>query len=307
MQEEVARVMVQKSVKYPGIQLGPRKPKFLHTKIVCLENRMNAHKMRMKHSPQNISVRILLNRQNLLPLGKRNSGGKREMGHQDQLVSELVRDSVITARAGGGGGGCLSADLTSAQPAEDTPMYCAPPYPYIPEKPSPRAIRKGITYPPLGNNNFSEIGRHYPVGRVRGNLAAPPPPCQTPIYIYIYIYIPLPLNLANNNNNNNKQQARLHAVLAIAPSQRYGSSARVAILEPRWCPCQIQVLSQKLTGGGPGRWRQVGRCPPKSAVLGQKQPFFAQNSPQTWAKRPNEGKRWLQPTRGLTLPCQRAL
>ena len=32
------------------------------------------------------------------------------------------------------------------------------------------------------------------------------------------------------------------------------------------------------------------------AVLGQKQPFFAQNSPQTRAKRPNEGKRWLHST-----------
>ena len=42
------------------------------------------------------------------------------------------------------------------------------------------------------------------------------------------------------------------------------------------------------------------------AVLGQKQPFFAQNSPQTRAKRPNEGKRWLQST-CLTSPCQRAL
>ena len=31
----------------------------------------------------------------------------------------------------------------------------------------------------------------------------------------------------------------------------------------RWWPYQIQVLSQKLAGGGPGRWRQVGRCPPQ--------------------------------------------
>ena len=32
-----------------------------------------------------------------------------------------------------------------------------------------------------------------------------------------------------------------------------------------WCPCQIQVLSQKLTGGAPEWGRQVGRCPPKTA------------------------------------------
>ena len=71
---------------------------------------------------------------------------------------------------------------------------------------------------------------------------------------------------------------RLLAVLAIAPSQRFGSFAHVAILEPRWWPCQIQVLSQKLTGGGPGRWRQVGRCPPKSAQFWAKNSHF---SPKT--------------------------
>ena len=61
------------------------------------------------------------------------------------------------------------------------------------------------------------------------------------------------------------------------------------------------------------RWRP-GAVPPSRevpsqscAVLGQKQPFFAQNSTQTRAKRPNEGKRWLEATCGLTLPCQRAL
>ena len=89
-----------------------------------------------------------------------------------------------------------------------------------------------------------------------------------PLYIY---YTPLPLNLANNNN---KQATTTHllAVFAIAPSQRFGSCPYVAILEPRWWPCQIQVLSQKLTGGGPGRWRQLGRCPPKPAQ------FLAKNS-----------------------------
>ena len=52
------------------------------------------------------------------------------------------------------------------------------------------------------------------------------------IYIYIYYYTPLPLNLANK-----QQQARLCAVLAIAPFQRFGSFAHVAIFEPGWCPC----------------------------------------------------------------------
>ena len=92
---------------------------------------------------------------------------------------------------------------------------------------------------------------------------------KTIYWIYIYYYTPLPLNLANNNNN---KQARHHSVLATAPSQRLGLDSTLAILEPRWRPCQIQVWSQKLTGGGPGRWRQVGRCPPKSAQ------FWARNS-----------------------------
>ena len=99
--------------------------------------------------------------------------------------------------------------------------------------------------------------------------------------VYIYYYTPLPLNLANKQqatSNNKQQQARLRAVLAIAPSQGLGPDSTLAILEPRWCPCRIQVLSQKLTGGGPGRWRQVGRCPPKSAQFWAKNSHF---SPET--------------------------
>ena len=96
------------------------------------------------------------------------------------------------------------------------------------------------------------------------------------IYIHIYYYTPLPLNLANKQATTTT--TRLRAVLAIAPSQRFGSFADVAILEPRWCPCQIQVLSQKLTGGGPGRWRHVGRCPPKSVQFWAKNSHF---SPKT--------------------------
>ena len=43
------------------------------------------------------------------------------------------------------------------------------------------------------------------------------------------------------------------------------------------------------------RWRPGAGAPSREvpskicAVLGQKQPFFAQNSPKTRAKRPNEG------------------
>ena len=97
-------------------------------------------------------------------------------------------------------------------------------------------------------------------------------------YKYIYYYTPLPLNLANNKQQQQQATTRHLALLAIAPSQRFGSFAHVAILEPRWWPCQFQVLSQKLTGGGPGRWRQVGRCPPKSAQFWAKNSHF---SPKT--------------------------
>ena len=103
----------------------------------------------------------------------------------------------------------------------------------------------------------------------------------TYIYIYIYYYTPLPLNLANNNNK--QATTRLRAVLAIAPSQRFGSCPYVAILEPRWWPCQIQVLSQKLTGDGPGRWRQVGRCPPKPAQFLAKTALVRVQNSQTKA------------------------
>ena len=63
-------------------------------------------------------------------------------------------------------------------------------------------------------------------------------------------------------------------------THRFGSFLHVAILEPRWCPRQIQVLSHKLTAGGPGPWRQIREVPSQiCADLGQKQPFFAQSSP----------------------------
>ena len=68
-----------------------------------------------------------------------------------------------------------------------------------------------------------------------------------------------------NKQASKQQQALLLSVLTIAPFQRFGLYSTLAILEPRWWPCQIQVFSQKLTGGAPGRGRQVGRCCPKTA------------------------------------------
>ena len=109
------------------------------------------------------------------------------------------------------------------------------------------------------------------------------------IYIYIYYYTPLPLNLANKQATSKQasKQALLLSVLAIAPPHRSGLYSTLAILEPRWWPCQIQVLSQKLTVGAPGRGRQVGRCPPKTAH------FVSQNSlfwPKTAPKASQNGQ-----------------
>ena len=54
------------------------------------------------------------------------------------------------------------------------------------------------------------------------------------------------------------------------------------------------------------RWRPGAVAPSRelpcqiSAVFGQKQPFFAQNGPSKGSKQPNEGKRLLHCTCGLT-------
>ena len=54
------------------------------------------------------------------------------------------------------------------------------------------------------------------------------------------------------------------------------------------------------------RWRPAAVAPSREvpseicAVLGQKQPFFAQDSPSKGSKQPNEGKRLLHCTCGLT-------
>ena len=54
------------------------------------------------------------------------------------------------------------------------------------------------------------------------------------------------------------------------------------------------------------RWRPGAVAPSREvpsqicAVLGQKQPFFAQNSPSKGSKQPNEGKQLLDSTCGLT-------
>ena len=83
-----------------------------------------------------------------------------------------------------------------------------------------------------------------------------------------YYYTPLPLNLANKTSN--KQATSKHVTILFWPlhlPNASGLDSTLNILEPRWWPCQIQALDQRLTGGGPGRWHQVLKCPPKSAQL----------------------------------------
>ena len=87
------------------------------------------------------------------------------------------------------------------------------------------------------------------------------------------------------------KQALLLSVFAIARPHRSGVYATLAILEPRWCPCQIQLLSQKLTGGAPVWGRQVGRCPPKRAhFVRQKQSFFSAKWPPDQGKMPKQSE-----------------
>ena len=115
-----------------------------------------------------------------------------------------------------------------------------------------------------------------------------------------YYYTPLPLNIANKQQASKQQaskQALLLSVLAIAQPHRSGLYSTLAILEPRWCPCQIQVFSQKLTGGAPGRGLQVWRCPPKTAhFVPQNSLFLARNGLKTQSKRANAGKRFVHST-----------
>ena len=78
----------------------------------------------------------------------------------------------------------------------------------------------------------------------------------------------------------NKQATLLLSVLAITPFHGFGLYSTLAISYPRWCPCQIQVLSQKFTGGAPGQGRQAGRCPPKLAHFVPQNSLFGPKRPR---------------------------
>ena len=101
-------------------------------------------------------------------------------------------------------------------------------------------------------------------------------------FVAEYYYTPLLLNLANKQASKQaSKQARHASILVVTPSQHLGSFPNLAIVFPQWCPCQIQVLSPKLTGGAPGQGRQVGRCPPKTAhFVPQNSLFWPKTAPK---------------------------
>ena len=93
--------------------------------------------------------------------------------------------------------------------------------------------------------------------------------------MHIYYYTPLALNIANKQQATTSMSPFSFPPCPL-PSPRRDST--LGILEPRSYPCQIHLLSHTLTSGGPGRWRQVGKCPPKSALFWAKNSHF---SPET--------------------------
>ena len=130
------------------------------------------------------------------------------------------------------------------------------------------------------------------------------------MYIYIYIYIYLPLNSANN-----KQQQQATTSNNTSP-WRFGHCSVPTL--PIICPsshhgAQVVALPNPSFELETHRWRPGAVAPSGEvpfqicAVLGQKQPFFTQNSPSTGSKQPKEGKWLLHSTCGLTFPRPRDL
>ena len=112
----------------------------------------------------------------------------------------------------------------------------------------------------------------------------------------------------------NKQATLLLSVLAITPFHGFGLYSTLAISYPRWCPCQIQVLSHFVPQNihrwrpGAGAPKKPGGCPPKLAhffVCPNETPaFLAQNKgPEThFNGAPGQGRQ-----AGRALPNSRIL
>ena len=94
----------------------------------------------------------------------------------------------------------------------------------------------------------------------------------------IYYYTPLPLNLATKQQASSKQASI--PVLAITSPHCSGLYSTLGTLEPRSCPCQIQVWSQKVIGGGTG----LGGALTKKSILCPETAFFGPKGPRNQVK-----------------------
>ena len=87
----------------------------------------------------------------------------------------------------------------------------------------------------------------------------------------------------------------LLSVSAITVPRRCGLYCTLAIVEPKWCPREGQLLSQKPTSGAPGRGRQVRRCPRKNAhFVPQNNLHLAKTTPTPSQNGPTKGNNWYR-------------
>ena len=118
-------------------------------------------------------------------------------------------------------------------------------------------------------------------------------------YIYIYYYTPLPLNLANKQQQATTSTSPCrfgHCAFPTPRARLYFSHSRAWVV-----PLPNPSLEPKTHRWRPGAVAPSRKVPSQiCGVLGQKQPFFDQNSPSTGPKQPNEGKPLLHSTCGLT-------
>ena len=137
-----------------------------------------------------------------------------------------------------------------------------------------------------------------------GGSCGDPPTKSPPVY-----YSTLrPINPPQaTTTSNNKRFAHLlcyfvsHSEASPAAGLVVGTPPQVPLPHTKLEPPQV-------TGGGPGRRCQVGRCLPKSGPFGaQSRHLLAPKGPRPCPKRPSEGKRSVHSTTGFVLSRQRAL
>ena len=104
-------------------------------------------------------------------------------------------------------------------------------------------------------------------------------------------------------SSNKQATKRLFSVLAITQSQHSRLYSTLAILEPRWCHCQIEVLSQRLNDGARGAGVKLGGAPQICAFFSPKTAIFR---PKTVPKGPRSANHHAKAT-DLLCSCQRTL